>query len=256
MNHKLLVLLAGQSNMSGRGYLTQEDITEIPGLTAIRRDFKWIPAVDPFNYDRLNMLGLVDSRDPFEEKGLTIGDRRRAGVGPGRTFGKYMKQFFPEYEIGLIPASIGGTPIAAWLPGGKDPYSEAHPYDDSLKLAREAMKSGRIAAVLWHQGETDASQQTPGYKDKLKQVVMNFRKDLDLPEVPFILGELGSFLNPSWPVAEYNRMIREVSEELPHTGWVPTSDLADRGDRLHFSAESQHELGRRYWEEFRRLSAI
>ena len=56
MNHKLLVLLAGQSNMSGRGYLTQEDITEIPGLTAIRRDFKWIPAVDPFNYDRLNML--------------------------------------------------------------------------------------------------------------------------------------------------------------------------------------------------------
>ena len=118
------------------------------------------------------------------------------------------------------------------------------------------MKSGQIATVLWHQGETDASQQTPGYKDKLKQVVMNFRKDLDLPEVPFILGELGSFLDASWPVAEYNRMIREVSEELPHTGWVPTSDLADRGDRLHFSAESQHELGRRYWEEFRRLSAI
>lgn len=85
---------------------------------------------------------------------------------------------------------------------------------------------------------------------------MNFRKDLDLPEVPFILGELGSFLDASWPVAEYNRMIREVSEELPHTGWVPTSDLADRGDRLHFSTESQHELGRRYWEEFRRLSAI
>ncbi len=256
MKNKLLILLVGQSNMSGRGYLTQEDITEIPGLTAIRRDFKWIPAVDPFNYDRLDCLGLVDSKDPFEEKGLTIGDRRRAGVGPGRTFGKYMKQYFPECEIGLIPASIGGTPIAAWLPGGKDPYSEAHPYDDSLKLAREAMKSGRIAAILWHQGETDACQKTPGYKDKLKQVVMNFRKDLDLPEVPFILGELGSFLDSSWPVADYNRMIKEAAEELTHTGWVPTFDLADRGDKLHFSTESQHELGRRYWEEFRRLSAI
>ena len=68
MKNKLLILLVGQSNMSGRGYLTQEDITEIPGLTAIRRDFKWIPAVDPFNYDRLDCLGLVDSRDPFEEK--------------------------------------------------------------------------------------------------------------------------------------------------------------------------------------------
>ena len=99
MKNKLLILLVGQSNMSGRGYLTQEDITEIPGLTAIRRDFKWIPAVDPFNYDRLDCLGLVDSKDPFEEKGLTIGDRRRAGVGPGRTFGKYMKQYFPELSL-------------------------------------------------------------------------------------------------------------------------------------------------------------
>ena len=254
MAEKLLVLLAGQSNMSGRGYLTPEDVAEIPGLTAIRRDFQWIPAVDPFNYDRLNMLGLADAKDPFEVKGLVMNGAKRAGVGPGRTFGKYMRRHFPDHEVGLIPASIGGTPIAAWLPGGKDPYSNAYPYDDCLKLAREAMKSGRIAAVLWHQGETDAANRTPDYKEKLKAVVSNFRNDLGLADVPFILGELGSFLDPAWPVAEYNRMIREVSMELPRMGWVKTADLTDRGDKLHFSAESQHELGRRYWEEFLRLS--
>ena len=254
MAEKLLVLLAGQSNMSGRGYLTQEDITEIPGLSAIRRDFKWIPAVDPFNYDRLSMLGLADSNDPFEVTGLAVNGTRRAGVGPGRTFGKYMKQYFPDREIGLIPASIGGTPVAAWLPGGKDAWSDAHPYDDCLKLAREAMKTGHIVAILWHQGETDAANRTPDYKKMLKTVVSNFRNDLDLPDVPFILGELGSFLDPAWPVAEYNRMIKEVSRELPRMGWVATADLADRGDKLHFSAESQHLLGRRYWEEFLRLS--
>ena len=60
---KKLILLAGQSNMSGRGYLTEEDITEIPGITALRRDFVWIPAVDPFNYDRLNALGISNSAD-------------------------------------------------------------------------------------------------------------------------------------------------------------------------------------------------
>ena len=68
MKNKLLILLVGQSNMSGRGYLTQEDITEIPGLTAIRRDFKWIPAVDPFNYDRLDCLGLVEIFSQFPKK--------------------------------------------------------------------------------------------------------------------------------------------------------------------------------------------
>ena len=68
----MLVLLAGQSNMSGRGYLTENDVTDIPGLTALRWDGVWIPAADPFNFDRLNMLGLNNSSDPFEEKTLDI----------------------------------------------------------------------------------------------------------------------------------------------------------------------------------------
>ena len=255
MKNKLLILLVGQSNMSGRGYLTQEDITEIPGLTAIRRDFKWIPAVDPFNYDRLDCLGLVDSKDPFEEKGLTIGDRRRAGVGPGRTFGKYMKQYFPECEIGLIPASIGGTPIAAWLPGGKDPYSEAHPYDDSLKLAREAMKSGRIAAVLWHQGETDAKQKNPHYAEDLKEVIRNFREDLPLSEVPFLCGELGHYRKGGpYDFPRIDADLRNVVTELSDLTLVSAEGLTDKGDGLHFSSASARELGRRYFEAYLQMT--
>ena len=88
MKEKKLVLLAGQSNMSGRGYLTENDIYEITGLTAIRRDLQWIPAIDPFNYDRLNLLGFNASDDPYEIHGLMNGEKRRCGVGPGRTFGK------------------------------------------------------------------------------------------------------------------------------------------------------------------------
>lgn len=204
MNDKLLILLARQSNMSGRGYLPPEDIAEIPGLTAIRRDFRRIPAVDPFNYDRLNMLGLADAADPFEVKGLAVNGNRRAGVGPGRTFGRLLKERFPEREVGLIPASVGGTSIAAWLPGGKDRYSDMHPYDDDVVPARKAMKCGRIAAVLCHRGESDSSLRTPDCKGRLKTVIANFR----------------------------------------------------RGDGLHFSTESQHELGRRHWNEFRRMAAL
>lgn len=256
MEEKLLVLLVGQSNMSGRGYLTDEDIFEIPGLSAIRRDFQWIPAVDPFNFDRLNLLGLSESADPFEVRGLTLCGKQRCGVGPGRTFGRLMLEKFPGKEVGLIPASIGGTAVAAWLPGGKDRWSEAHPYDDSIILAKEALKCGKIVAVLWHQGESDAAENTPDYKEKLKTVIANFRRELNIPDVPFILGGLGTFLNPAWPTADFNRMIEEAAAETPHCGFVSAEGLTDRGDHLHFDTESQHELGRRYWEEYCKVAGI
>ena len=181
MKEKLLVLLAGQSNMAGRGYLTEEDIVEIPGVTALRRDLKWIPAADPFNYDRINMLGLSNAADPFEVQGIYLAGNRRCGVGPGRTFGKLLKERFPDCEVGLIPAAVGGTPVASWMPGGKDtdPKSGFMPYDDAIKMTRYAMKEGRLIAILWHQGETDAHLQTPDYKEKLHTVIANFRRDLD-----------------------------------------------------------------------------
>lgn len=254
MEEKLLVLLVGQSNMSGRGFLTDEDIVEIPGLTALRRDLQWIPAIDPFNFDRLNMLGLSESEDPFEVRGTMLCGKRRSGVGPGRTFGKLLLENSPGKEVGLIPASIGGTPIAAWLPGGKDMWSEARPYDDSLVLAREAMKSGRIVAVLWHQGEGDCEPLTENYKEKLKTVIANFRKDLDLEGIPFILGGLGSFLE-SKNAEKCNQFIREVAQEVPCCGFASAEGLQDRGDLVHFDTPSQYKLGERYWQEYCRLTA-
>lgn len=253
---KMLVLLVGQSNMSGRGYLTEEDVTEIPGITAIRRDLAWMPAVDPFNFDRLNALGVSNAADPFEVKGLEFNGNRRSGVGPGRTFAKCMKTAFPEREIGLIPASIGGTEIAKWFPGAKDDYSDMHPYDDMLVMAREAMKSGELAAILWHQGETDAKKKNENYKEMLKTVIQNFRRDLDCSKVPFILGGLGDFLNPEWNVPAYNQMIRQVASEFDNCGFVSAQGLNHRGDDLHFDTPSQHELGRRYWQEFCRMTGV
>ena len=253
---KLLVLLAGQSNMSGRGYLTEEDITEIPGITALRRDLVWIPAVDPFNFDRLNMLGVSNAADPYEVKGLEYGGARRSGVGPGRTFAKCLKAAFPDREIGLVPASVGGTPAEAWLPGGKDKYSDMHPYDDAIALTREALKEGELVCILWHQGESDAHFKNENYKAMLKEIISNFRRDLECPEIPFILGGLGDFLNPEWDAPRYDSIIREVAAEMPHCGFASAEGLTHRGDNLHFDTPSQYELGRRYWQEFCRMSGV
>ena len=69
---KLLVLLAGQSNMAGRGYAGPDDLTPIPNVLMIRPDGKWQPAIEPITKDRA-FIGTfqksgekIVSDDPFE----------------------------------------------------------------------------------------------------------------------------------------------------------------------------------------------
>ena len=262
MAKKLLVLLAGQSNMAGRGYAGADDLTPVPGVEYIRPDFQWSPAIEPITKDRafIGTFGAngekIVSDDPFETVLPDIG-QKVVGVGPGRTFGKSFAEDMPGAEIGLIPTAVGGTGIVSWLPGGVDKWVDTmHPYDDAIKLAKEAQKSGKIVAILWHQGETDAMEQTPDYKEKLRQVVCNFRRDLDLDDtVPFIAGNMASFYDKN--IADHidivDNAIRELSEELPAFYTVDTKDLNHRGDKLHFDAESLHILGARYYSVFKKI---
>lgn len=261
---KLLVLLAGQSNMAGRGYAEPEDLTLIPDLLMIRPDGKWQPAIEPITKDR-PFIGTfsadgekIESRDPFETVIPGTG-QKVCGVGPGRTFGKMLAAANPGQVVGLIPCAVGGTPIAAWMPGGVDAHDpEKHPYDDAVKKALEAQKSGRIIAVLWHQGESDAAYQTDGYTEKLRTVVRNFRRDLQLgPEIPFIAGDMASFYNDdiSSHIDIVDDALETLSREDTAFRYVHTKDLTHRGDNLHFDTVSQHELGKRYFEAFRQFHA-
>lgn len=261
---KLLVLLVGQSNMAGRGYAGPDDLTGIPRLLMIRPDGKWQPAVEPITKDRA-FIGTfqasgekVVSSDPFETV-LPQGDQKVVGVGLGRTFGRLLAEANPGKTVGLIPAAVGGTSISAWMPGGVDDWNASnYPYDNAVKLAREAQKTGKIVAVLWHQGENDSKRQTPGYTEKLRTVIRNFRHDLDLgDDVPFIAGDMASFYPESIAshIEVVDNALAEIAAEDPRFRYVLTKDLKHRGDNLHYDTESLHELGARYFEAYRQFLA-
>ena len=261
---KLFVLLAGQSNMAGRGIAEIDDLTEIPDLLVFRPGNIFRSAVEPVTRDR-KFIGTfssdgkkIESADPWDNI-LPENGGQVIGVGPGRTLGKMLLEMYPGKQIVLLPCAVGGTSISAWMPGGHDDWDVHNfPYDNAVKLAKEAQKYGRIIAVCWHQGESDAAKRTQDYTGKLRSVVRNFRRDLDLGEdVPFIAGDMASFYNPE--IADNIDIVDDalalLAAEDTSFRYVLTKDLMHKGDHLHYDTASAHELGKRYFEAYRQFEA-
>jgi hypothetical protein len=221
-----LFLLAGQSNMAGRGRVAEVDRTPHPRVRTFTRENGWAPAIEPMHFDK-----------PI------------AGVGPGRAFGAAIADATPEVTIGLIPTAVGGSPITAWEPGVRYPETGAFPWDDALRRAKAAMADGDIKAILWHQGESDANANSaPQYEQRLRALIARFRAELGNPSLPFVIGQLGRFPGRQWtePVMQVDAAHRRVATDVPNVAYVSSEGLADNADNLHFSADAARELGRRY----------
>jgi hypothetical protein len=218
-----VVLLVGQSNMAGRGAVAAEDRSPVPHVFMLDKAGAWVPAIDPMHFDK-----------PI------------AGVGPGRAFGIDLAER-TGHDVGLVPAAVGGSSITSWMPAGFDSATRTHPYDDALRRARIAMQRGRIVAILWHQGESDANARlAPDYSARLHELIARFRSELNAPDVPFIIGQLGQFRR--W--TPYDSIVdaahREAARTIPHVAFVSSQGLEHKGDSLHFDAASARALGKRY----------
>jgi hypothetical protein len=217
-----LVLLIGQSNMSGRGVVEPQDKEPIPGLFKLNAENQWVPAIDPLHWDKPQV----------------------AGVGPGREFARALVKARPGAQVGLIPAAVGGTSLEQWKPGGEL-------YNQALARLRVAQKSGKLIAILWHQGEADASkaERASSYAHRWVAIMKQLRVDAGTPNVPIVAGELGQYLQ-----RPYAHVVDEQIDSLPqlldHVAVAPSGGLTPNSDVLHFSAASQREFGRRYATAF------
>jgi hypothetical protein len=228
-----LFLLIGQSNMAGRGTVEDQDRETHPRVIMLSKDGKWVPATDPMHFDK-----------PI------------AGVGLGKSFGIQVAESNPEITVGLIPCAVGGSPIDSWRPGEFYPPTKSHPWDDALRRTKLAMESGTLKGILWHQGESDSTEElAPGYEAKLHDLIQRLRRELETSEVPFIVGQLGQFEDSPWDDARrlVDRAHQQLPRAVPHTAFVSSKGLRHKGDKVHFNSASLRELGRRYAEAYLKI---
>lgn len=243
-----LWILAGQSNMEGVGDLVDIDAPS-PFAHSFQSREQWAVAEEPLHWlgesprlvhHKLWGRGAVpdapDPRDPARAKG--------AGLGLSFAKARYAQTGVP---IGLVPSAHGGTSMQQWSPalkgeGGGSLYGAT--------LARFATVGGKVAGLLWYQGESDANPtDLIQYKSRMTNLVESFRSDFDQPDLPFYIVQIGCFSTSDTPdmVAGWNG-IREAERiwpgDVPHTAVVSAIDLA-LDDGIHIGTPGLKRLGKR-----------
>lgn len=219
-----IYLLMGQSNMAGRGTVEPIDEKPHPRIWAMDEDGQWSPAKEPLHNDKPD----------------------RVGVGPGFAFARTVVEDDPSVHIGLVPCAVGGSALARWEKHGDL-------YIHTIGLWKRATQRGDIAGVLWHQGESDAHQFLTAntYGDRLLRMFHDLRDDLDLPDLPIVVGTLGDHVarHDGYPATGVvNAALRQLPSKMRRVACIEANGLGHIGDELHFDAEAGREFGRRYAE--------
>ncbi|KAL2232622.1 probable carbohydrate esterase At4g34215 [Sesamum indicum] len=233
---KSIFILAGQSNMAGRGGLKSgmwdgyvpPECESSPKILRLNADNKWEEARPPLHRD--------------------IDYLKACGIGPGLAFANsILKKNLSIGEIGLVPCAIGGTQISEWRRGG--PL-----YKQLMSRARAALQGGGIIrAILWYQGESDTRSEEDAklYKTRLAKFFTDIRFDLKLPELPVVQVALASGEGP------YIDDIRkaQLGIDLPNVKCVDAKGMKIGYDGLHLSTEGEVHIGQMMADAFAQFIA-
>ncbi|AUD07191.1 acetylxylan esterase [Spirosoma pollinicola] len=219
-------LMIGQSNMAGRGYLSD---------------------VKPIYNEQIKML--INGRWQTMTEPINF-DRPTAGISLAALFAAAWQADNEQEQIGLIPCAEGGSSLDDWSADGAL-------FEHATFLTKMAQRTSTLRGILWHQGENDSfAGRSNEYLDKLALLVDQLRRLLASPAIPFIAGGLGTYLSSgrySHYFAEYenvNQALLTFAQETPNCYFVSANGLTANADGLHFDARSQRLFGIRYYDAF------
>jgi len=239
-----LILLMGQSNMSGGVGLAAGDTKPIPRVLKMLYakegdEPKWAPGAHPLHPRRPN---------------------KKARFGPGLSFAETYLTDKPGVTVGLIPMAWGGRSIVQLSKGSEI-------YGDAIRHTKAAMQVGTLKGVLWHQGESDTVEQTrtDAYEKRLHRLIKDVREDLGYPQLPFIVGNLAEFYGTGQDhkapdrvarIIKIKEILRSLPKKVSHTGFVESTGCSPAARaKVHFDRKSCLLMGKRYAKVYADLFA-
>ncbi|XP_020572171.1 probable carbohydrate esterase At4g34215 [Phalaenopsis equestris] len=219
-----IFLLAGQSNMSGRGGVIENrwdnfippECRPTPDILRLSSHLQWEQAVEPIHAD--------------------IDVYATCGVGPGMPFAHaLLAAEGTAAPVRLVPCAVGATPIREWERG-------TTLYANLVRRAQfAAAGGGRVAAVLWYQGETDTISMADAevYGGRMEALVSDLREDLGDPDLLFIQVALAT------GQGKYIDMVRKAQKgiRLHNVLCVDAKGLPIGPDYVHLTTQAQVRLG-------------
>ena len=152
-------------------------------------------------------------------------------------------------SILLVPTAVGGSKISEWLNDSiHRNISLLTNFKQKVELGK---KYGQVKGILWHQGESDAHPvNIPLYRKRLRDLFKKFREIVGNEDLPVLIGELGSYSKSKGSWLKINKQMNSYVRTDRRSLIIKTSDLKDRGDRVHFNAEGQRIIGQRFAKEY------
>lgn len=258
-----VILMGGQSNASGQGYLKN-----IPG------SFQADSTVLFFYSKWLKGQGAAEKWIPLSN---ASGSSDRFGAE--LSLGTELHQLNPDRKVAIIKHSLSGSNLyKQWNPGlnstdlpnqGEEYRKFVQTVELGLKRLKEKGYEPTIRAMTWQQGEADARdiagmEHSRNYGQNLHHFIHQVREQFNTPDMLFVYGYVIPIAQPRFTgrqevrQAQFN-ISQHSGHELSVKGaiLVQSDDLPMRcveanvnypTDKVHFNTEGNLELGKRYAE--------
>ena len=253
----------GQSNMQGKAPIESKDKNSTSDFT----DADWA------RYKKMIIVNSNSSKIGTWETAKPPIVRPDTQLGVTDYFGRTLVKGLDErYKIGVVVVAVDGCAVKAfsknetvcrnylndsgtgsWVKDAAKQYGN-YPYGKLVEMAKKAQQSGVIKGIIYHQGETDAYNDS--WLASVYELYTNLLTDLNLSmdSVPFIAGEPLRYYNgnpaPASGSRQYIDMLpnyfkRQSGKDI---AYVASSEGLGYYDEYHFSSEGYRTLGKRYGE--------
>ena len=250
-----VVLLAGQSNMAGKGnFDALDEKTKQRVKKAASKVFVINGAnpPEPLSYKSRERT----PKYPFER-----------AFGPELLVGVMLAERYPNNKILLIKHSRGGTSLeGAWNPNWdakkakdmeKGPKQSVKLYKEHTQFIKENLsqlesinENYEVIGLVWVQGENDAKtmRSANNYKANLEQLVAAYRQEFN-QKMPIVFlqtnsryGKKGAAAVVRQQMADYPKIDANsiMISTRPHRPWL---DFPKHSDNVHYNAEGQKRIG-------------